>query len=52
MGLFQRGKGDLKLLPTTIEHRRLSGADAGFWGARVCLGRFASQRKRNRNGIV
>ena len=42
MGLFQRGKGDLRPLPTTIEHDRLSGADAGFWGASVCLARLAS----------
>ena len=40
MGVFQCGKGDLRPLPTTIEHDRLSGADAGFWGASVCLGRL------------
>jgi hypothetical protein len=35
MLVFQIGKGDLMSLPTTIEQDRLSGADAGFWGASV-----------------
>jgi hypothetical protein len=35
MGMFQIGKGALRPLPSTIEQDRLSGADAGFWGACV-----------------
>ena len=51
MWVFQRGKGQLRPLLTTIEHDRLSGVDAGFWGACVCVGRLALDRKRIRRGV-
>jgi hypothetical protein len=52
MGLFLQGKGGLRPLPTTTEHDRLSGVDAGFWGACVCLARLAFDRKRIRRGVI
>ena len=52
MVLFHRGKGALSPEPTTIEEDRLSWADAGFWGASVCLWRLQTGRKHLRSGAV
>jgi hypothetical protein len=52
MALFHRGKGALRPVPTTIEEDRLSWADAGFWGASVCLRCLLASRKHVRSGAV
>jgi peptidoglycan/xylan/chitin deacetylase (PgdA/CDA1 family) len=50
MALFHRGKAYPRSLPATIEEDRLSWADTGFWGARVCLPRLDSGCTHLRSG--